>query len=179
MTVRKECPRTSGTNESLNPLLNFYASPRINDFGSTDSYSIRSPVGGTGRKPLGRSRPRLLKNKKSFFFKKRCLVCSYFLRFSLFCIFYMFFFSFLKVLKNSELYTHGVVAGERGCVGNARALYSSSGGNRSRVTVGITEKTRAPSMRCTGQQIQRETSNSDIWVRELDPSAARFKLSLE
>ncbi len=25
MTVRKECPRTWGTNESLNPLLNFYA----------------------------------------------------------------------------------------------------------------------------------------------------------
>jgi len=44
----------------------------------------------------------------------------------------MFFsFSFLKVLKNSELYTHGVVAGERECVGNARALYSLSGGNSS------------------------------------------------
>ncbi|KAK7153003.1 hypothetical protein R3I93_011044 [Phoxinus phoxinus] len=35
------------------------------------------------------------------------------------------------VLKYSELYTHCVVAGERGCVGNARALYSSSRGNSS------------------------------------------------
>ncbi len=60
MTVRKECPRTWGTNESLNPLLNFYAILQMN--GSNDSYS--SPLARNWlQKRLGRSRPCLLKTK--------------------------------------------------------------------------------------------------------------------
>ncbi len=46
MTVRKECPRTWGTNESLNPLLNFYAILQMN--GSNDSYSTGVRSRGTG-----------------------------------------------------------------------------------------------------------------------------------
>lgn len=79
-----------------------------------------------------------------YFFSFSVVLRLFFMK-VLYVLYFLYIFSFFKRLKNSELDTHGLVAGERDCVGKAWGLYRLSRGNSSQ---GQTWDRKKQSMRC-------------------------------
>ncbi len=148
-----------GQHESLNPLLTFTLLSKWT--AAMTATAVRSR--GTGFRNVWVDRDLVFKIKTSPFKKTFGLIGSYFLRVLDILYFFIYFFLFLKVLKNGELHTHGVVAGERGSVGNARALIARAEETSSQGHSGYWKKCSEHAV--VHDSIWKGISNSDIWAR--------------